>query len=44
VIEGVDEREIAQMTSVLKRMRANLGRSPYEAFETVPIGRKARAS
>jgi len=43
--EGVDASEIAEMTGVLKRMRGNLKRSPYEAAaidETPKL--RARAS
>lgn len=29
-VEGVDEEEISALTAVLRRVRANLGRSPYD--------------
>ena len=42
-IEGVNAEDIAAMTEMLVRIRANLGRSPYEtAAEPAPM--KARAS
>ena len=44
VIEGVDEREIALTISVMKQIRANLARSPYEEVEQAPADMKAKAS
>ncbi|MEK7266746.1 MAG: MarR family transcriptional regulator [Pseudomonadota bacterium] len=43
-IEGVSEAEAAAFTATLKRVRANLGRSPYEAATEAPSDLKARAS
>ncbi len=42
VMEGVTEGEAAALTATLKRMRANLGRSPYEPASAPAL--KARAS
>ncbi|HNR78389.1 MAG TPA: MarR family transcriptional regulator [Parvularculaceae bacterium] len=43
-IEGLDEVEIAQITATLKRMRANLSRSPYDASEPTTALKRAKAS
>lgn len=44
-IEGVAVADIAVMTDTLKRIRANLGRSPYEAANAdAPTGIRERAS
>lgn len=42
-IEGVSDDELAALTDILKRIRANLGRSPYDAADA-PVQGKARAS
>ena len=42
--EGVSENETAALTSTLKRVRANLGRSPYETASELSRDLKARAS
>ncbi len=42
--EGVSDEEAAALTSVLKHVRANLGRSPYEPAAAPPRQLKARAS
>lgn len=42
--EGVTEAEAAALTSVLKRVRANLGRSPYESASETARHIRARAS
>ncbi|MCB2097850.1 MAG: MarR family winged helix-turn-helix transcriptional regulator [Parvularculaceae bacterium] len=42
--EGVSEDEAAALTALLKRIRANLGRSPYEPAVEPPQQLKARAS
>lgn len=37
--EGVSGTEAAELTAILKRIRANLGRSPYEAAAERPAAR-----
>ncbi len=37
--EGVSGTETAELTAILKRIRANLGRSPYEAATERPAAR-----
>ena len=43
-LEGVSEKEAAALTATLKRVRANLGRSPYDIATEAPPELKARAS
>lgn len=42
-IEGVSDDDVAALTDILKKIRANLGRSPYDAAAAPEPGR-ARAS
>lgn len=42
--EGVSEGEAASLTALLQRVRANLGRSPYDTAADAPYELKARAS